>query len=141
VGIYAPKGLFEKDFRIEYAHLTDPSWYVHSVYQSGYTYKNRILGHHVGGAGKDLYLEQELLNTNRVKGKIMFDYEERGIAIAPVTERHYQAGMSWKLDIDKIMIPWTIQAGLTYGWIENARHTPKLNQGNTLATLVLIGKI
>jgi hypothetical protein len=71
----------------------------------------------------------------------MFDYEERGIAIAPVTERHDQAGMNWKFDIDKIMIPWTIQAGLTYGWIENVRNTPKLNQENTLATLVFIGKI
>ncbi len=136
-GIYLP----ENQLRIEYADLSNPSWYIHSVYQSGYTYKGRILGHHVGGGGRDLFIEKGLMKTNSVTSKINFDYEERGIATEPVRERHYQAGTDWRLNAGKMMIPWTGQAGFAYDWIRNAGYIAHFNQENFLLTLSLIGQM
>ncbi len=137
LGIYLP----ENSFRIEYADLSNPSWYIHGTYQSGYTYKGRILGHHVGGAGKDLFFEKGVISTDRVTGKIHLDYEERGITTQPVTERHYQMGTAWRLTAGKMMIPWTAHITFAYDWIRNAGHTPKINQENALFGFSLVGQI
>ncbi len=49
------------DLRIEYANnmisgLADV-FYEHSLYTSGYTYKGRVIGHHMGTDSKDLFLQ------------------------------------------------------------------------------------
>lgn len=137
LGIYLP----ENSFRIEYADLSNPAWYSHSLYQSGYTYKGRILGHHVGGGGKDLFFEKGVISTDRVNGKINFDYEERGITTKPVTERHYQVGTGWRFTAGKMMIPWTAHITFAYDWVRNAGHMPKINQENALFGFSLIGQI
>lgn len=127
LGIYLPKN----DFRIEYADISNPAWYVHGTYQSGYTYKGRILGHHVGGGGRDIFLEKGVIKTDRVQGKIALDYEERGITTQPVTERHYQAGTSWKFIAGKMMFPWTADIDFAYDLVRN----------NTLFKFSLVGQI
>jgi hypothetical protein len=47
------------DLRIEYA-VNNPDgnkgWYTHSHYQSGYTYKRVIIGHHMGTNAKDIFV-------------------------------------------------------------------------------------
>ena len=136
-GIYLPKN----DFRIEYADISNPSWYVHGTYQSGYTYKGRILGHHIGGGSKDLFFEKGLMKTESVNGKIHLDYEERGITTQPITEQHYQAGTNWKFNAGKVMISWTVQVGFAYDWVRNAGHTANFNQENALLTFSLIGQV
>ncbi len=123
---------------MEYADITDPSWYVHSTYQSGYTYKNRVLGHHAGGGGKDLYLEQGLFRTDRLNGTVKFDYEERGVTTRPVTERRYQAGTDWRFDLRTMIIPWTIQTDFAYEWVRNAGHTLESNRENALVTFTFV---
>jgi len=141
VGVYSPRGLFQNDFRIEYADITDPSWYVHSLYQSGYTYKKRILGHHVGRGGRDLYLEHGVADQKGKRGKITFDYEERGVNIQPVIERHYQVGTAWEFTIDKMMIPWTIETNFIYEWVQNAANQTGFDQTNALVAFAFVGKI
>ena len=136
-GIYLPKN----NLRIEYADISNPAWYVHSTYQSGYTYKGRILGHHVGGGGKDLFFEKGVMKTDTINGKVHLDYEERGITTEPVTERHYQMGTDWKFNAGKMMIPWTAHINFAYDWVRNAGHTANSNQQNALFKFSLIGQI
>ncbi|MEW5767019.1 MAG: capsule assembly Wzi family protein [bacterium] len=33
-----------------------PNWYGHHVYKTGYRYQGQIIGHHMGGAAKDLFI-------------------------------------------------------------------------------------
>ncbi len=55
--------LFKKggntDLRIEYVrtYMSEypTTFYNHSIFQSGYTYKGRVIGHHVGTGGRDVY--------------------------------------------------------------------------------------
>jgi len=137
VGAYFP-GLFQNYFRVEYADITDPSWYVHSVYQSGYTYKKQILGHHVGRGGSDLYFEQGIVSHENKRGKITFDYQERGVNIQPVVERHYQVGTTWEFEINKAIIPGRIKATLVYERIQNEAYQTGLDKENALVAFSFI---
>ena len=137
LGMYLP----QNDVRIEYADLANPVWYIHSTYQSGYTYKGRILGHHVGGGGRDLFFEKGVMRTEWVNGKISLDYEERGMTTKPVTERHYQAGTDWQFAYGKMIIPWTVRLGFAYDWVRNAGHVLERNQENALFQFSLIGRV
>lgn len=61
-GIYLPRIYkFERlGLRAEYANtnVNRPNvWYNHHIYGSGYTYKGRVLGHHMGTDSDDLFLE------------------------------------------------------------------------------------
>jgi hypothetical protein len=56
------------ELRIEYAK-TQPYNYVHHIYTSGYTYKGRIIGHHIGPNGYDLFLKL----TRWINPKFSFD--------------------------------------------------------------------
>ncbi len=141
-GLYFPKGgLFQEDFRMEYAHITHPAWYVHSVYQSGYTYKKRILGHHVGGAAKDLYLEYGVLNRQDIQGKMMADYEERGIAIYPTIERRYQVGTDWAYHAGTFVVPWIVQTRFLYEWVRDVAYQSGFNQENRLISFIFVGRL
>ncbi len=137
LGIYLP----ENDFRIEYADITNPAWYVHSTYQSGYTYKGRILGHHLGGGGKDLFFKKGVVKKDQVVGAIHLDYEERGITTQPVTERHYQAGTDWNFNVGKIMIPWTAHIAFAYDWVSNAGYTSGKKEENALFQFAWVGQL
>ncbi len=57
-GIYLPKVLTLENLsiRFEYA-ITDKHWYTHGIYRSGYTYKGRIIGHHIGRDAEDYWGE------------------------------------------------------------------------------------
>jgi len=53
------------DMRIEYTnnHVAGAPnvFYTHSLYQSGYTYKGRVIGHHIGTDASDLFIRVSLL--------------------------------------------------------------------------------
>lgn len=74
------------------------SFYVHGVYQSGYTYKGRIIGHHMGTDAEDLYLninydlgiaileleydrENSDLSTNSIKTKKKYRVKIKNITL------------------------------------------------------------
>ncbi|MEK7286806.1 MAG: capsule assembly Wzi family protein [Nitrospirota bacterium] len=142
VGAYFPKGKNPlSDMRIEYADISDPSWYVHGLYQSGYTYKGNVLGHHVGGAGKDFYLEKGLVRSNHINAHIHLHYEERGISIKPIAERHYQIGTDWTFSSILVMIPWQMKFDFAIDWVRNAGHNPHAHQENSITRLTIVGQI
>ncbi|MBE0599071.1 MAG: capsule assembly Wzi family protein [Desulfuromonadales bacterium] len=94
--------------RLEYADLTHesgvaPAWYRHGIYRSGYTYKGKVLGHHIGGAARNLYteLEARLSGSWTVRGS--FDYQERGTDQL-VEETHRQPAVE---------VEWEVRPGLT----------------------------
>lgn len=67
-GIYLPRIFFFErlGFRAEYANTSVDRananvWYNHSIYRSGYTYKGRIMGHHMGTNSDDLFFELSYL--------------------------------------------------------------------------------
>jgi hypothetical protein len=141
-GIYFQKGgLFQKDFRMEYAHITHPAWYGHSVYQSGYTYKKKILGHHVGGAAQDIYLEQGVLDREGMRGKVTLDYEERGVDIRAFRERHYQVGTNWAYQAGTVVIPWTVQTDVLYEWVRDVAYQSGVHQEDALVSFTFVGKL
>jgi len=89
--------------RLEYAdlsHLADnaPPWYHHTIYRSGFTYEQKILGHHAGGAAKDSFAELGLVLQKDVTLNLSCDYEERGFD-QPVRETHLQPalGVEWQI--------------------------------------------
>jgi len=89
------------DFRVEYAR-TKPAWYNHGIYnaQTGstaaYTYKDEIMGHHMGGDSDDLFLriskQMPFLKTpyfDSVKMGAQLDIERHNLSGA-VQEKLYE---------------------------------------------------
>lgn len=61
-GIYFPQilSIESLSFRVEYANTgldRNIDWYSDNIYESGYTYKGRIMGHHAGAGSDNLFLE------------------------------------------------------------------------------------
>ncbi|MCD6188376.1 MAG: hypothetical protein J7K09_09450, partial [Desulfuromusa sp.] len=82
IGVYLPQvePSGRLSLRLEYADLSKhsgpaPPWYRHGTYQSGYTYENHIMGHHVGGAAKDYFIEAQLLLRRDLQLTLGFDYQ------------------------------------------------------------------
>jgi hypothetical protein len=95
--------------RLEYADLSridnnSPPWYHHSIYSSGYTYEQKILGHHVGGAARDIFAEMRLLFPLDWTFSLGFDLEERGFNRS-VREKHLQPalGLEWQVSEDVVL--------------------------------------
>jgi hypothetical protein len=104
-GIYLPKiePSGRLDLRVEYADLSriddnSPPWYRHGTYRSGYTYRGQVLGHHVGGTGKDISAELQILWSCDLTVSLGYDFEKRG-SDQKVQEVHQQssAKVAWSL--------------------------------------------
>jgi hypothetical protein len=145
LGLYVPEFMSGLDFRIEYADLTfvgtPPPWYKHGLYTSGYTYKGRILGHHAGGGGRDIFIEMGIINREKLNGRVMFDYEDRGVNIQAVTEEHYQLGSEWKYQLGGAMAGWRADIGLAYERVKNAGYTLGPNRDNWLVNIGITGAL
>lgn len=68
---------------------TYPGWYQHGIYASGYTYRGKVLGHHVGGGGKDLRVAAEMQLPAALELGVAWDMEKRGSNL-PQPEEHQQ---------------------------------------------------
>jgi len=140
-GVYMP--FFEKglDLRVEFADIRSKSWYIHGVYKSGYTYKGRVLGHHVGRGGRDLFVELGLLKGSRLNGRINFDYEKRGVVSEPVKEKHYQFGTGWEYSLGRAIARWQIGLDLAYERVNNFDNLSGETRGNSLVSISFSGKM
>jgi hypothetical protein len=102
-GLYLPRiePSGRLDLRLEYADLNyqdhGPVWYRHSIYQSGYTYEGKIMGHHAGGDSKDVYAELRAFLPADVTLTLALDLQERGDSL-PVQEEHTipSVGLEWQ---------------------------------------------
>lgn len=70
------------DLRVEHANTAFQyaGWYTHGVYTSGYTYKGRLIGHHMGGDAKDIFVGSSLFLSKNTKVFLHYDYEKRGVS-------------------------------------------------------------
>ncbi len=135
-GVYLPLRKVISGLRFEYADLShesdsSPDWYFHKTYTSGYTYMGRLLGHHVGGGGRDYFLEATLVDASNFKAKVHLDYEERGIDRQPANEKHTQVGT----EIEWWRQEWRLRLGLAYETISNADYEAGSDESSSLASL------
>jgi len=144
-GIYIPRVTNDgkTQMRIEYANTVrrEPEssiagWYHHGIYQSGYTYKGLILGHHMGGDSEDTYLQlQRYLKDNLILN-LEFDYEKRGVDKERVgtypqeTHRQFDIQLSYNIN-DKLDV------NLKYGYdkVSNFNSIRGNDQNNYLARI------
>jgi hypothetical protein len=81
------------DLRIEYAnnHVSGKPnvFYAHSLYRSGYTYKSRIIGHHMGTDTRDLFVRLTHYLTQDLILGLEFDRESKGLSSSPRERRDY----------------------------------------------------
>lgn len=104
VGFYFPGIAGNMDLRLEYADFAfneenANAWYHHGTYTDGYTYDGRIIGHHVGGGGRDLFAEVTFSMGEGARGSLGVDLERRGIYTQPEVEQHTQIMAGWKGDL------------------------------------------
>ncbi|NOZ24816.1 MAG: capsule assembly Wzi family protein [Nitrospirae bacterium] len=80
-GVYLPRilGLERLELRAEYANIylkdLPHVWYNHDIYRTGYRYKGKVIGHHVGTDSRDLFFEMSYL-VPEVNGWIKLSYDK-----------------------------------------------------------------
>lgn len=125
-GIYLPRiAYFERiGFRYEWAETYDrhePStWYIHHIYTDGYTYKDRIIGHHMGTNSRDNFMEVTyLIPEKNARLSISYDIEEHAIS-TPVREKNEETFLRFRQDITPRL---SVNAAYGYGRIKNPGNT------------------
>src|SRR4030043_797210 len=136
-GIYLPRLFnFERiDFRAEYAtdHVPDhPNVrYNHHIYSDGYTYKGRIIGHHMGTDSKDFFVEASYLIPEKYgKVSISYDREEHNLSgttrnLSPTLMPHFRKKDEVALGAYfELMKGLELKASYGYGSFKNLGKTP-----------------
>jgi predicted porin len=106
--------------RAEYAR-THKVMYTHHIYTDGYTYKNRIIGHHMGPDSKDIFLEVSYLIPER-DGRISIFYnrQEHNLSGA-VREKRDEVNVSVGIKLAKDL---KVKTSYGYGKIRNMGNIP-----------------
>lgn len=102
------------DLRVEYAnnHVSgfDDLFYTHSLYTSGYTYKGRILGHHMGTNSSDLLVQLSHYLTEDLVLDLSFDRQTSSLGTNAEASRNlYEAGLTFFMSK-----AWRIEAAYRY---------------------------
>ncbi|MFZ6016340.1 MAG: capsule assembly Wzi family protein [Nitrospirota bacterium] len=127
MGIYLPRILnFEGvSFRAEYAttHVSgSPNvWYTHHIYKSGYTYKGRIIGHHMDTDSRDIFMEiSYFIPEKDGRISISYDREEHNLSGA-IREKKDEANLKVDIKLTK-----DVEAMISYGYgrIKNLGNIP-----------------
>jgi hypothetical protein len=109
------------DLRVEYASTHVPGspnvFYTHSLYQSGYTYKGNMIGHHIGTDASDLYFRLTHYLTEDLIVGFEFDREDRNLSSSP-RQTTNQFGIDLTIFTQK---NWRLRTGYRYETIENNR--------------------
>jgi len=139
-GIYLPRVLnFERiDLRAEYAttHVSgSPNvWYNHNVYKSGYTYKGRIIGHHMGTDSKDIFTELSYyIHEKGGKLSVSYDREEHNLS-GKIKEKKDEATLEVNIGLAKNI---EAKTSYSYGRIKNMGNISAEDKGiNTIMGLI-----
>ena len=139
-GIYLPRILTadKLSLRAEYAtnHIKGhPNyWYTHHIYQSGYTYDGRIIGHHMGSDSKDLFAELSYRLTDRGDYiAVAYDREEHNRS-APVRSKKDEVSLMLECTVMKKL---RVSATYGYGKIENFENVSGDNRNVNLAAITM----
>jgi hypothetical protein len=142
-GVYLPQvePSGRASLRLEYADLSyiasnSPVWYRHGIYQSGYTYENKIMGHHAGGGAEDIFAELEILLPRDLSLKIGYNYETRG-SDQPVEEIHRQTSVNLRWDIPSGIF---LNAGWKHDAVDNFDYISGQNEDFYLTELAVGGR-
>ena len=152
VGLYVPRvtddGL--TTFRFEWMQndfanndLSNPAdqsapniWYNHNIFTSGFTYKNRVLGHAAGGDGGELFWRLTRDITPRLTLGGDFSYQWRGDVLlndADVTglqkERHYRGGVDMQYFVTD---HWEVRSRFALERVNNFNLQPGDDRTNTI---------
>lgn len=124
IGVYLPRLTRTADLRFEFADLawtkdSAGAWYKHGIYTDGYTYNGRILGHHVGGDGKDLFTEVTLDLGEGARARFGLDLERRGV-FAPMTEQHLQFMVGYEHRLGLLGSGWKGEVSAAVDQVKNA---------------------
>jgi len=139
-GIYLPRIFnFEKiEFRAEYAtnHVSGSpnAWYRHHIYTSGYTYKDRVIGHHMGTDSKDIFVESSYLIPEK-SGRISVSYnrEEHNLS-GKVREKKDEGFLSINIRLKKGL---EVKTSYGYGRVKNIGNIPgKDRKINTIIGMI-----
>jgi hypothetical protein len=132
-GLYLPRVLSVErlEFRLEWARTFDrradkpTSWYLNSIYTSGYTYNGRIIGHHMGTDSQDLFMELTWRVPERnARVSLAYDRMEHNLSF-DVNEKEHELSIRTVLNLSE-----GTDIDLTYGysWIDNAENVPGVEQ-------------
>jgi len=147
-GVYVPRVTNDgkTQIRIEYANTVrrEPEsgivgWYHHGIWQSGYTNKGFILGHHMGGDSEDIYLQLERYLNDNLRVNFELDCEKRGVdkerqGIYPQeTHRQFGTHLSYYVN-DKL----EVNLKYRYDKISNFNSIKNNNQNNYLAKVEFV---
>ncbi len=121
-GVYLPRIMdFERiEFRAEWVnnHISGKPdvWYNHSIYQSGYTYKGRIIGHHMGTDSEDLFFEASYLFPE-MNGRVSLGYDMKEHDLSEnIREKKNALSTTVSLDVNESI---SIKAACTYEKVKN----------------------
>ncbi len=130
------------DARIEWADLSAKDWYRSPSFTSGYTYRGRLIGHPVGGGGRELFGEIGAgIRGSKFRAFGAYQTREGRGSNVDVLERHHQVGGSWDFtDIDPEGIGFTAGAEFAYDRIEDANHEVGSGEDLFFAGLTLRGR-
>ena len=110
------------DLRVEYAnnHIAgNPNvFYTHSLYQSGYTYEGRVIGHHMGTDSRDFFVRLVHYVTKDVILGLEFDREVGNLS------------GSRKITVDKVGCDLTVLVGMTWEVKTAYRYENAKNSGD-----------
>lgn len=142
-GIYLPQvePSGRVSLRLEYAETNHfgsvfGGWYRHNIYQSGYTYREKVMGHHAGGMAKDTFAELDVLLPNDLSLKFGYDYEKRGYD-QPVKEKHRQTSVSLRWDFSPGI---SLNAGWKYDSVKNFEYLSGQDEDFYLTELAVGGR-
>jgi hypothetical protein len=119
------------DLTVEYANNHVPGkpnvFYSHSIYQAGYTYKGRIIGHYMGTDSEDIFVRlTHYLSTDIILG-LQYDNQKSNLSFSPKPTLD-------RLQVDLTLFgpgEWEILTGFRY---ENADCNPTAGPGNVRFT-------
>jgi len=100
-GLYLPRLLGYEAFsaRFEYADNRVAGyphvWYRHHIYTTGYTFKGRVIGHHMGTDATDFFSEVKY-SSSRMGDFIAVYNIERGLLYDAVNSRNEYYAISWE---------------------------------------------
>ncbi|RPJ39507.1 MAG: capsule assembly Wzi family protein [Planctomycetaceae bacterium] len=97
------------DLRFEYAD-THQFLYEHSVYTSGYTYEDRVMGHHVGPDARDLFVQLSHYLMDDLLVDVAFDWQTFGTSTADQSRMNIlECNLTYFPSSD-----WQVRAGYRY---------------------------
>lgn len=140
LGLYFPRITPDgrADFRLEYANNAFEKdeehrgfWYGHSLYRSGYTHNEMIMGHHMGPDAEDLFARVSYYIRDDLRVGLDYDYMARGEnnPLTPAVERSNEVGTDLTYEINDRL---SLTSRFAFEAVKNFNLDPGADRNNHL---------